>query len=435
MLRMLRPVLHVGTYVGWVYAFTGALLGLLPVLPAAAAAAIVPSGTFRTVAFSVVYLLLFVLLGYPEAARTASVHGANRLLGTAIPVPMHGTRFRVSRWLRTSAWLGAHAFTGAVLMVATALLLVPALTFPLVWRDGGDRVDLPGASVRVGGGWAGAWSVPVALAALALTVYLSAAAVALLRGSAPFLLAHGAAERLTSLEEQRDRLARSNQLAQELHDSIGHTLTASTIQAAVAAELMETDPVAARRALAGIEDTSRAALEDLDHVLGVLRAEPTAADPHRTLDDLRELTENVRAAGTALDIEVDGDLADVPADISREGYRIVQEGLTNAMRHGAPGRITLRLRIVGRWLRLDLANPIAVATPSRELHEPAGEATAPSPPPRGRDGITNASTAPRGRRGLAGIAERARLLRGELTVGPEDGQWRLLARLPLRDGR
>ena len=89
---------------------------------------------------------------------------------------------------------------------------------------------------------------------------------ALLRRAAPLLLGPSAAERMAAVERHADRLAHRNRLARELHDSIGHTLTAATIQAAVASNLVDSDPQRARRAMDSIEQASRTALEDLDHV-------------------------------------------------------------------------------------------------------------------------------------------------------------------------
>ncbi len=113
--------------------------------------------------------------------------------------------------------------------------------------------------------------------------YLGAAAAALFRFAAPFFLDQTAADRLATLARTADDLAHRNRLARELHDSIGHTLTASTIQAAAAGRLLDTDPDSARRAMSSIEETSRTALEDLDHVLGVLRdngGRPAPTMPH-----------------------------------------------------------------------------------------------------------------------------------------------------------
>jgi signal transduction histidine kinase len=134
-------------------------------------------------------------------------------------------------------------------------------------------------------------------------------------------------------------------------------------------------------------------MDDLDHVLGVLR-EAGDADrrPQPTLADLDRLTGDV-------DLVVDGDPATLAPALSREAYRIIQEGLTNAAKHGE-GTVSLRL-IVADELTIDVSNTLRAAP--RDL---------------------------KGGRGLAGIGERVRLLGGRFEAGPADGVWRLTVRLP-----
>jgi len=211
------------------------------------------------------------------------------------------------------------------------------------------------------------------------------------------------------VQRHADRLAHRNRLARDLHDSIGHTLTATTIQAAVASTLIDSDPQRARQTLGSIEQASRTALEDLDHVLGVLREDGERVPsprPQQTLVDLGALLQRVSDAGTPVDATVTGDLDRVPAPVSREAYRIVQEGLTNAMRH--PGQVTVRINVGPDRLDIELTNPVA----------------------------TPIATKRQGGRGLAGIAERVHVLRGEVSAGPADEDtgltWRLAAWLPLR---
>ena len=134
---------------------------------------------------------------------------------------------------------------------------------------------------------------------------------------------------------------------------------------------------------------------------------PPAA-PQRTLADLDRLVTDARAAGLAVHEHRAGDPARVPAAVSREGYRIVQEGLTNAARHGR-GPVTLRLgparRTPWRW---SWSTPCA----ARERADPG-----------------------RGGRGLDGIRERVLLLGGRLTAGPDGDRWLIRARLPYEDSR
>ncbi|MEV0388854.1 histidine kinase [Nonomuraea sp. NPDC050643] len=237
-----------------------------------------------------------------------------------------------------------------------------------------------------------------------------AGAGALLARLAPVLLGPTPAERLAAAEEHARTLAERNRLARELHDSVGHALSVVTLQAAAAGRVLDRDPGTARTALAAIEQSARAALEDLDHVLGVLRdGEDGGEDdpgggsegrgPQATLADLDGL---VTASGARVRQEV-GDLSWVPAVVSREAYRILQEALTNAIRHGG-GDVRLSAAVQGDDLCLEVVNPA-----------------------RGGDRRFGA-----GGRGVTGMRERVRLLRGDLEAGPTDAGWRIAVRLPLR---
>lgn len=225
-----------------------------------------------------------------------------------------------------------------------------------------------------------------------------------LRWSAPRLLGPSSAERLALASERELRLAERNRLAHELHDSIGHTLTAATIQAAVAGEVLSADPVAARAAMRSIEESTRAALEDLDYVLGVLREEKAGTAPTRTLADLPELLERLGHAGAVVEPELSGELAQVQGTLSRAAYRILQEGLTNALRHGAGGPIEVRVVAASDALELSVVNRTG-----------AGAATGKGP-----------GAFPTSGHGLPGLAERVRLLHGELDAARTDrsaGGW------------
>ncbi|MEU8664940.1 sensor histidine kinase, partial [Actinoplanes philippinensis] len=185
-------------------------------------------------------------------------------------------------------------------------------------------------------------------------------------------------------------------LARELHDSVGHALTAMTLQAGAARAVFAADPDFARRPLGAIEETGRAAAAELDAVLGILRDEDPGLRPAPTLDDLdRLLTGGVRAEVT---------VADVPAPMSREAFRIVQEALTNAARHG-DGPAELTIRPDGEELVIEVRNRRA-ATPGGGRRSGGGH-------------------------GLDGIAERVWLLGGRVDAGPDGPDWRLTARLPL----
>ncbi|MCQ8771657.1 sensor histidine kinase [Streptomyces telluris] len=409
-----------GWFSSWLYAFLGAAVaGLLPLVVAVAVVAVTPAGgpgPVRAVLLLALWAALCAAAGRSRLARSASVRLANHLLGTALPAPGSEGSGRSHR-LRTGAWLVLHALLGGASVAASGLLLMAAVALPAVWLRGGDRIVffLP---VDVAGGGPGAWTLPAAALLLALAYCIGEGMSALLRRLAPPLLGPLPAERLAALEGQVRVLAQRNRLAQELHDSIGHALTASTIQAAVAKELVDTDPAAARRALTGLEEASRAAMDDLDHVLGILREGRAPTSPQFSLTDLHALVDRVRRTGTDVDADITGDLAAVPATVSREAYRIVQEGLTNALRHGGRSApISLRVAATGAWLEMEVANRI-----NRAAH-PVTHALA-----------DRARRRRRGGQGVTGITDRVHLLRGGISVGPDASGtgWLLAVRIPLR---
>ena len=114
------------------------------------------------------------------------------------------------------------------------------------------------------------------------TVYAVAGLGALAATMAPVLLGPSPADRIAALEARERRLAERNRLARELHDSVGHALTATTLQAGAARAVFDSDPEFARRALAAIEEVGRTAMDDLDHVLGVLRDAGDTDRPRRS---------------------------------------------------------------------------------------------------------------------------------------------------------
>lgn len=127
-------------------------------------------------------------------------------------------------------------------------------------------------------------------------------------------------------------------------------MTVTVLQAGAAGQLLDSDPAFVRRALTAIEESGRAAMDDLDRVLGVLRDEEAPAmTAARTLLDLPRLLAEAAATDRAVDLTTRGELARVPTALSREGYRLVQEGLTNALRH-APGMpVTVTVAAGGQW--------------------------------------------------------------------------------------
>ncbi|MEU9142992.1 histidine kinase [Streptomyces sp. NPDC048349] len=320
---------------------------------------------------------------------------------------------------RTSAWWTLHLGVGA--LVSGMTLAVPPMAVALIMLPFMSGLR----NTELGLGWFSTKADPY-LAPLLGTGLLgglalcAAGAGVLLARLAPVLLGPTAADRLAAAEERAADLAVRNRLARELHDAVGHALSAVTLQAVAARRVLDSDPGFVREALAAIEDTTRRTVGELDAVLGLLRdGDQAGADcaPAPTLAaDLDGLLARTRASGTPVTAHQDpgpaGDWAHLPAIASREAYRIVQEGLSNALRHGA-GPVDVRIRVQG-----------AAGTGHREL-----EITMTNPPAAPEGGAPRTS----GGRGLRGAAERAALLGGRVQAGPHEDRWRLKAVLPLAE--
>ncbi len=208
-------------------------------------------------------------------------------------------------------------------------------------------------------------------------------------------------ERREALErETRRRLGEERlEIARDVHDVVAHAMVAINVQAGVAAHLIDRDPEQARSALRAIKDTSGDALTDLRATLGALRADAPVR-PAQGLGDLDELASGLRAAGVDVRFEV-ADVGDVPAAVHAAGYRIVQEALTNTLRHADATHVDVVVARDGDGVRVEVADD--------------GSGTA------NGDGGGN---------GLRGMRERAEALQGTFESGPADGGWRVLARLP-----
>jgi signal transduction histidine kinase len=206
-------------------------------------------------------------------------------------------------------------------------------------------------------------------------------------------------------------------IARELHDVLAHGLAVANVQASVAAHLIDQlpsrDDVSLRElssTLHHLSDTSRATLHELRAVLDVLHgdeAEPTEPAPH--LGELQRLVEMAEAAGVRVDVQADG-LPDrlpdgLPSTVSAVGYRIIQESLTNVIRHSTAKHVSVRLDQDGHRLRIAVVD-----------HGPA------------RPG----STVPTSGFGIVGMTGRAQAVGGELSAGPgESGGFEVQASLPL----
>ncbi|MCX4449845.1 sensor histidine kinase [Streptomyces sp. NBC_01789] len=340
-------------------------------------------------------------------ARPLSVSAARALCGLAPDRPLaDGPGVSRQARARSAAWFTLHVGLGGVISGMT-LALVPfafcvmGLPFFAALRDSPALERSP----LLDHTWVLALAPPAGAAMLLALAGCAAAAGALLANRAPVLLGPAPDDRLAAAERRAAELAVRNRLARELHDSVGHALSAVTLQAGAARRVLDSDPEFARQALTAIEETTRRTVGELDAVLGLLRQGADGSDglAGPGLDALGGL---LARCGVPVRYATDGDPGTVPGPVSAEAYRIVQEGLSNALRHGVPGS-PVRLR---------------VGVGPRELTLVLDSALSPRPP----------AARPGGGRGLTGIAERALLLGGATEAGPrDDGVWRLAARLPL----
>jgi signal transduction histidine kinase len=211
-----------------------------------------------------------------------------------------------------------------------------------------------------------------------------------------------AAEARRAVVEERTRIAR------ELHDVVAHRVSLMTVQAGAAKTVAVDDPERAALAMHAVENAGRQALDELRHLLGVLRpeADGEALGPQPGLADVPRLVDQFRAAGLDASLTTDGEQIDLPARVDLSAYRIVQEALTNALKHAGPSaRTEVRLRTNDRGVDIEVLDD-----------------------GRGVTILTGFG------HGIIGMRERALLLGGHLDAGPRaGGGFQVVAHLPVRD--
>jgi signal transduction histidine kinase len=216
-------------------------------------------------------------------------------------------------------------------------------------------------------------------------------------------------------EERARRLAVEERLriARELHDVFGHTMATISVQAGVGLHVIEQRPGQAREALAAIKKICDDGLSDVKTILGILRADTSTAEdeqpraPRGGLDRLTDLVHTAEAAGLRVELDVDGEPRPLPAPVDLAAYRIIQEALTNVLRHAEAHTVRLAL----------------THQPSRLLI-------------RIRDDGSTTSADTRCGHGIDGMRERARALSGRLAAAPHpDGGFEVCAELPIPNPR
>lgn len=202
-----------------------------------------------------------------------------------------------------------------------------------------------------------------------------------------------------AVHEERARVAR------ELHDIVAHSISVMVVQASAARRVIDRDPARSAEALGVIEQTGRTALDELRGLLSVLRDGTPETVPQPTVDDLPDLVQHCRDAGLDVTLEVLGDRPELSAVVSLTVYRVVQEGLTNVMKHAGPARAEITLRY-GAEVVVEVADdgrgPMA-------HHHPGASG-----------------------QGLIGMRERVELFGGSLFIGARPGGgFRLRATIPV----
>jgi len=225
--------------------------------------------------------------------------------------------------------------------------------------------------------------------------------------------AEAAEERAAQAEREREAAARvavaeeRARITRELHDIVAHAVSVMVLQAGAVRHRLPAELAEDRDVLTDVERAGRAALAEMRRLLGAMRREGEDAElsPQPGLGSLDALLEEVRRAGLPVELHVDGDPFPLPRAIDLSAYRIVQEGLTNALKHARAQRADVTVSYAADELRIDV--------------EDDGRGSSPT------DGLGH---------GLVGVRERVKLYGGEMTAGAENGGgFALRTRLPLQE--
>jgi signal transduction histidine kinase len=207
---------------------------------------------------------------------------------------------------------------------------------------------------------------------------------------------------VAAVAEERRRIAR------ELHDVVAHSMGVIVVQAQAASGMLDRDAVPARRAVASIERTGREALGEMRRMLGLMRDDELGdpVDPLPSLQQVECLVADVRATGVPVELHVHGPRRPLPAGVDASAYRILQEGLTNVIKHAGGARAEVVVAYLPEAIELSV-----------------------------RDHGRNGRPAGRAGHGLVGIRERVAVFDGTVQAGPlARGGWRIWVRLPVPRG-
>ncbi len=413
--RLFSPLFHASTYGAAAYLLAGLPLGVFYFVFLVTAIAV---GLSTSIIWIGVPILFGALVGWRWIGRFER-NLSDALLGTSIEPPPPAVTSGMTLWGKIRALL-VDAYTwrsfgwlllrfplgvaGFVLVVVAVSVSVAFITSPiaLLFRD---QADL--GWIEDGREWM-VWLVSAGgIVVLVISAHLVKALGKGIGAVATALLGPSIRQERATLRKRTVVLEERTLLAHELHDSVGHTLTMIVVQAGAGGHVFDRDPDFAREALDNIETSGRRALGELDRILGLLRDD--AGDdraPQPGLGSVPELVANMEAAGATVSLVTSGDLDGLPPEVDRSAYRIVQEALTNVVKHAGGAPADVRLHRAARGLEVEVVNDA-----------PNGPGAAP---------------AVGGGRGLTGIRERVALLGGSVEAGPRaGGGFRLWVRIPL----
>lgn len=363
-----------------------ALGGHLATRPAANAYT-VPSFVAAAVAVTVRRRVPFVALGAMAAAAAVAVGGG--AAGVALPLlgfPMYTVASTAPR----GRALVALAATGAVVLTGALM-----------------------AELRHASGSNAAFGIVLAVAA-----WFVGDSVRVRRAYTAGIAEQSAQRQREAVERAQRSVAEERlQIARELHDVVAHSLSVIAVQSGVGRHVIDANPTEAKRALAAVEATSRSALTELRHMLGVLRRDdgrPAALAPAPGLGRLEELAAQVRAAGIPVILDVHATaVAGLSPGAELSVFRVVQEALTNVVKHAGPASARVEIRDEPGMLVVEVTD------------DGLGDVLAVVPSDGGNgDGAD-------GHHGIVGMRERAGLFGGSLDAAPRpEGGFRVIARLP-----
>jgi signal transduction histidine kinase len=323
-------------------------------------------------------------------------------------------------------------FRGAALlsMIPASVLVAASFWYALPASPTGNGLPRPPSAVLPAPGAgvmfrAGAqWRVPGVLTAFALILIAVIGNAMRARNRIRRMRAEHEAATRRALDEERARIA------SELHDVVTHNVSVMIVQAGAARQVLAADPAEAREALLAVESSGRAAMTELRHLLGLLSPATDAGDapgagagpdrgatgagrglsPQPGLGQLQPLIERVAAAGLPVSHQVSGVPRAMPPGLDLAAYRVVQEALTNVIKHAGKPQTTV-------WLDYRDAELVVEVADAGRLIPAAGPA---------------GTAVPESGRGLLGLRERVALYGGELDAGPRPGGgWLVRARLPV----